>query len=83
MLKESGCTAIITNESTANATALFGLEEYVADGVILLFHKKIKEKFVRSVAVLKMRDSKISEKTHPIVISKCGFEVLSKQDIYE
>jgi circadian clock protein KaiC len=77
LLKKSGCTAIITNESMSSETALFGLEEYVADGVILLFHKKEKEKFIRSIAILKMRGTRISEKMHPVSISKKGIEVHS------
>ncbi|MCX6803826.1 MAG: hypothetical protein NTY48_04630 [Candidatus Diapherotrites archaeon] len=82
MLKESGCTSIITNESSSNTNDLFGLEEYVADGVIIMFHKRIKEKFERSIAVIKMRGTKISEKTHPLVITKSGLDVLSKQEMY-
>lgn len=83
MLKDSGVTAIITNESNSKSSDLFGLEEYVADGVLLLSHKKIKERFVRSVAVVKMRGTKITEKTHPVIISKTGLQILSKQEIYE
>lgn len=83
MLKKSGCTSIITNEASTKTEDLFGLEEYVADGVILLYHKKVKEKFIRSMAVLKMRGTKISEKSHPLVISKGGLEILSKQELFE
>jgi circadian clock protein KaiC len=83
MLKKSGCTAIITNEASSKEGDLFGLEEYVADGVILLYHKKVKERFVRSIAVLKMRGTKITEKTHPVIISKNGVEVLAKQEVYD
>ncbi len=83
MIKKSGCTAIITNESLSREDNLFGLEEYVADGVVLLSHKKVKERFIRSIAVLKMRGTKISEKTHPVIITKSGVEVLSKQEVYE
>ncbi len=83
MIKKSGCTAIITNESSYGQEGLFGLEEYVADGVVLLNHRKIKDKFYRSVAVLKMRNSKISEQSHPVVITKKGLEVLAKQEVYE
>ena len=83
MLKESGCTAIITNEASGKGTDLFGLEEYVADGVLLLFHKKVMERFIRSIAVVKMRGTKITEKTHPVIINKNGLEILSKQEIYE
>lgn len=83
MLRESKCTSIITNETSTTNSDLFGLEEYVADGVIILYHKKIKDKFVRSIAVIKMRGTLISEKTHPIIITKTGIDVLNKQDVYE
>ncbi len=83
MLKKSGCTAIITNEATGNSSDLFGLEEYVADGVILLLHKRRESKFVRSVAVVKMRNSRISEKLHPIKFTSEGIQVLADQEIYE
>ena len=83
MLKSIGCTSIITNEiSLGKASSLFGLEEYVADGVILLYHTKIKDRFVRSIAVLKMRNTKISEQLKPIKISGSGIKVLSKGEIF-
>ena len=82
MLKKSGCTAIITNESAGDSPSLFGLEEYVADGVVILTHQKKDHAFVRSVAVVKMRNSSISEKTHPVRLSDKGIEVLSKQEVY-
>jgi hypothetical protein len=30
-----------------------------------------------------MRNSKISEQSHPVVITKKGIEVLAKQEVYE
>ncbi|MDP6670320.1 MAG: gas vesicle protein GvpD [archaeon] len=84
MLKKSGCTAVITNEiSLEKASSLFGLEEYVADGVILLYHTKLEDRFVRSVGVLKMRGTKISEKMHPVAISKDGLKILAKAELFE
>ena len=84
MLKRIGCTAIITNEiSLDKASSLFGLEEYVADGVILLYHTKLEDRFIRSVGVLKMRGTKISEKLHPIRITKEGIKILAKQELFE
>ena len=84
MLKRIGCTAIITNEiSLNNTSSLFGLEEYVADGVILLYHTKLEDRFIRSIGILKMRGTKISEKLHPISISKSGIKVLSKQELFQ
>ncbi len=84
MLKRIGCTAIITNEiSLDKATSLFGLEEYVADGVLLLYHTKLEDRFIRSIGILKMRGTKISEKLHPIRITNTGIKVLSKQELFE
>lgn len=84
MLKHLGCTSVITNELTLDDTkSLFGLEEYVADGVVLMYHTKVQNRFVRSIAVVKMRGTKISEKLHPLQISKAGLKVLSQQELYE
>jgi len=84
MLKKSGCTAIITNEISLDKTnSLFGLEEYVADGVILLYHTKLEDRFVRSIGILKMRGTKISEKLHPVRIDKDGIKVLHKQELFQ
>ncbi len=84
MLKKIDCTAIITNEiSLDKTTSLFGLEEYVADGVLLLYHTQLEQRFVRSIGILKMRGTKISEKLHPIAITKQGIKVLSKHELFE
>lgn len=84
MLKELGVTTLITNElELGKEKGLFGLEEYVADGVILLYHSRVNNYFVRSVAILKMRGTEISEKLHPIKISPEGIKILSKQELFE
>ena len=83
-LKHLGCTSIITNEiSLDESHSLFGLEEYVADGVVLLYHTKTQNRFVRSIAILKMRGTKVSEKLHPLQITKTGLKILSKQELFE
>ncbi|MFH1239813.1 MAG: ATPase domain-containing protein [Candidatus Diapherotrites archaeon] len=84
MLKKIGCTAIITNEiSLDKMSSLFGLEEYIADGVILLYHTKLEDRFVRSAGILKMRGTKISEKLHPVRIDSDGLKILSKQELFQ
>ncbi len=84
MLKRIGCTTIITNEiSLGEATSLFGLEEYVSDGVVLLYHSKLEDRFIRSIGILKMRGTKISEKLHPLRIDKDGLTVLAGQEMFE
>ncbi len=83
MLKEIDCTTIITNEITLDKQAsLYGLEEYVADGVILIYHSKIGNHFIRSIGILKMRNTKISEKLKPFQITGRGVEVLVKSNLF-
>ncbi len=83
MLKRIGCTTIITNEiSLDKMSSLYGLEEYVADGVILLYHTKLRNKFVRSVGVLKMRKTVISEQLKPIQITNSGVKILVKAELF-
>ena len=84
MLKTIGTTTVITNEiSLDKLTSLYGLEEYVADGVILLYHTKIKNRFVRSIAVLKMRNTDITEALRPVKINDKGIVVLDKSELFE
>ncbi|HLC79463.1 MAG TPA: ATPase domain-containing protein [archaeon] len=84
MLKAIGTTTIVTNEiSLDKLTSLYGLEEYVADGVILLYHTKIKNRFVRSVAILKMRNTEITEALRPVKITSDGIRVLDKSELFD
>ncbi len=83
MLKKLDVTTIITNESTTGQhEGLYGLEEYVADGVILLYHTRVENRFVRSIGILKMRDTKISDKLRPVRITPNGIEVLPKEELF-
>ncbi|MDO8427985.1 MAG: ATPase domain-containing protein [Candidatus Diapherotrites archaeon] len=84
MLKRLNVTSIITNEiSLDNSSSLFGLEEYVADGVILMYHTKLQEKFIRGTGILKMRNTKISENLHPVRIDREGVHILAGQQLFE
>ena len=84
MLKIIDTTTVITNEiSLDKLTSLYGLEEYVADGVVLLYHTKIKNRFVRSIAVLKMRNTDITEALRPAKITDSGITVLDKSELFE
>lgn len=84
MLKRIGCTAWITNEIALDAPmSLFGLEEYVADGVLLMYHTKYQDRFVRSVGVLKMRGTTFSEKLHPMVLTDHGVHIFADKELFE
>ncbi len=84
MLKRLGCTAWITNEIALDAPmSLFGLEEYVADGVVLMYHTKYQDRFVRSIGILKMRGTTFSEKLHPMILTEHGVHIFADKDLFE
>ncbi len=74
MLKKLGCTTIAVSEigEGQNELSPYGVEEYVADGVIILYYIKKGNMFLRAVAIRKMRSTKHSTKIHPIEIEKPG-----------
>ncbi|MDP2666892.1 MAG: gas vesicle protein GvpD [Candidatus Diapherotrites archaeon] len=82
MLKKLNITSLITNENSTLHAGLYGLEEYVADGVILLYHTRVENRFVRSIGILKMRDTKITDKLRPVRITTEGVEVLPKEELF-
>ncbi|HZX19630.1 MAG TPA: ATPase domain-containing protein [archaeon] len=79
MLKQLGCTTIITNETTSDGSGtLLGLTEYLADGVIVLHHSTQQKKFTRDIGIIKMRLTKIVEERKPIEITQRGLVVKDK-----
>ena len=84
MLKGLNVTTIITNEiSLDRESSLYGLEEYVADGVVLLYHTRLKNRFIRSIAVLKMRNTEIMETLKPLKIGSDGVRILAKAELFD
>ncbi len=76
-LKDRGMTAIITGEKgDGNAITRHGLEEYVADCVIIL-DQRIKEQIsTRRLRVLKYRGTAHGMNEYPFLIGEHGFSVL-------
>ncbi|MBF5005870.1 circadian clock protein KaiC [Diaphorobacter caeni] len=75
-LKERGVTAVITGERGNNALTRYGLEEYVADCVILLDHRIIDQVSTRRLRVVKYRGSAHGTNEYPFLISAHGISVL-------
>jgi len=84
MLKDAGCTALVISEipEGSNKLSSFGVEEYVADGVILLRLLEVGERLVRAIVVRKMRGMEHSTKICPMRITKKGMEVFPAQEIF-
>lgn len=69
-IKNMGCTAIALSEvsSLEDRFSRFGVEEFVADGLILLYLIKKENVFHRGISVIKMRATNHSLKVHPFQI---------------
>src|SRR5450755_3262288 len=76
-LKDRGMTAIITGEKgEGNAITRYGLEEYVADCVIILDQRIRDQISTRRLRVLKYRGTSHGMNEYPFLIGAHGFSVL-------
>ena len=75
-LKEQGVTAIITGEKGEGTLTRHGLEEYVADCVIILDHRVTEQISTRRLRIVKYRGSLHGTNEYPFLIDETGFSVL-------
>lgn len=75
-LKDAGVTAIVTAESGENALTRHGLEEYVADCVIVLDHRVTEQISTRRLRVVKYRGSSHGTNEYPFLMESDGIAVM-------
>ena len=75
-LKEKGVTAVITAERGEGTLTRYGLEEYVADCVIMLDHRIIDQVSTRRLRIVKYRGSSHGTNEYPFLIGSHGLSVL-------
>ena len=75
-LKNKGVTAIITAERGDGTLTRFGIEEYVADCVILLDHRVTEQISTRRLRIVKYRGTLHGTSEYPFLIGKNGISVL-------
>jgi circadian clock protein KaiC len=75
-LKEKGVTAVITCERGEGRLTRYGLEEYVADCVILLDHRVQNQISTRRMRIVKYRGTSHGTNEYPFFIDEKGFSVL-------
>src|ERR1051326_3004524 len=75
-LKERGVTAVITCERGEGTLTRYGLEEYVADCVILLDNRIDKQISTRRMRIIKYRGTSHGTNEYPFFIDAKGFSVL-------
>jgi circadian clock protein KaiC len=75
-LKSVGVTAVITGERGEHSLTRYGLEEYVADCVILLDHRVTDQLSTRRLRVVKYRGSAHGTNEYPFLIDEHGISIL-------
>lgn len=75
-LKDKGVTAIITAESGDGKLTRHGLEEYVADCVIMLDHRVTGQISTRRMRIVKYRGSVHGTNEYPFLIDENGITVM-------
>jgi circadian clock protein KaiC len=75
-LKSFGVTAIVTGERGEKSLTRYGLEEYVADCVILLDHRVADQITTRRLRIVKYRGTGHGTNEYPFLIDEKGFSVL-------
>ena len=76
-LKDLNCTTILTAETNGTDFSAFGVEEFVADGIFMMY-------FIpphRSIFVRKLRGTKHSPSVHPCAITSNGVEVNANDEV--
>jgi circadian clock protein KaiC len=75
-LKKKGVSAVVTAERGERTMTRFGLEEYVADCVILLDHRVTEQVATRRLQIVKYRGTLHGANEYPFLISKNGISLL-------
>ncbi|RLJ07293.1 MAG: hypothetical protein DRP12_02540 [Candidatus Aenigmatarchaeota archaeon] len=84
LLRRLGCTTILVSEIVPGSKGLsrYGVEEFVADSVIVLYYERLESQFIRAIQIWKLRGSSHSQKIHPYRIGRAGITVLPEEEAF-
>jgi KaiC/GvpD/RAD55 family RecA-like ATPase len=84
ILRKLNCTSVLVSEIVPGSEGIsrYGVEEFVSDGVLVLYYERIASSFSRAMQVWKMRGSSHSEKLHPYKIATNGITVYPKEEAF-
>lgn len=84
LLLSSGCTSIITSEIIPGNDGIsrFGVEEFIARGIILVEVYREGKEYKRSMTILKMRETDYDMRRFAFKIGKQGIEVLPHKVVF-
>ncbi|MEM5843677.1 MAG: ATPase domain-containing protein [Candidatus Aenigmatarchaeota archaeon] len=84
LVKRLGCTTVLVSEIEEGSKKISGLgvEEFVVDGIIILYYIKEAGFYTRGLCVRKMRATNHDSGVHPLQITKNGLVVFPKEQIF-
>ncbi len=85
-LRQLECTSLYTGEIKSEhpeQISRFGVEEFIADGVIVLSLDKTGAELSNKILVRKMRGTSHDKKTHPFRFGEDGVVVYAKEEAFE
>jgi len=84
ILRKLGCTSMLVSEILPGSKGLsrYGVEEFVADSVIVLYYERLQSTYSRAIQIWKIRGSAHSEKLHPYKIDPTGIIVYPKEEAF-
>ncbi len=84
ILRKLGCNAMMVSEMVHGKTGIsrYGVEEFVADSVVVLYYERLQSTFSRAIQIWKIRGSSHSEKLHPYKISSDGVTVYPNEEAF-
>ena len=80
LINKWNCTGFLTSQDDSrNSNTVSAALEFEADSIILMYHFKIKGIRKRAIEILKMRGTKIPEKTFDLNITEKGIKIDPKK----
>ena len=79
---EATCLILTEIQGKEEKYSRTGIEEFLADGVIVLYHFRHGNQRLRAIEILKMRGSKHSNKIVPFNITETGIRVYPTEEVY-
>ena len=73
---------LIETEQEPTIYSRLGIEEFLSDGVVILYHIKKEQHRVRAIEVLKLRCSNHVKKMVPYRINEKGIEIFESEEVY-
>ncbi len=78
IMKKNKCTTVMISETPGSGISRFGVEEFIADGVIALRSILFRGEYRRGLNIVKMRGTQHSSRLHQYEITGKGFSVSQK-----